>query len=147
MLKIQKILLPTDFSAPAGLALQWASDLARQFQATLLLLHVVPPSAYPLHHIGQLRGFPDLRDELLKRCRDELQVIAQQSGIASVEARVVEGLPHAEILDAAVRDRIDLIVMATHGHTGLKHVLLGSVTERVVRTATVPVLTVRGPAA
>src|ERR1043166_1529686 len=112
MLKIQRILLPTDFSAPAAHALQWAVDLARQFQAGILLLHVVPPSAYPLHHLGQLRGFPDLRAELLKRCRDDLQALAQQAGDVRTEARVVEGLPHAEIVEAAVREHANLIVMA-----------------------------------
>lgn len=146
MLKIQKIVMPTDFSPAAGHALQWAADLARQFQATLLLLHVVPPSAYPLHNVGQLRGFPDLREEILKRCREEIQGVAKQAGQGKVETLVLEGVPHAEITAVATREKADLIVMGTHGHTGLKHVLLGSVAERVLRAAPVPVLTVRGPA-
>jgi nucleotide-binding universal stress UspA family protein len=146
MLQIQKILMPTDFSPAAVHALQWAADLARQFQATLLLLHVVPPSAYPLHNVGQLRGFPDLREEILKRCREELQTAAKQAAVAKVETKVLEGVPHAEIVEVAAREKVSLIVMGTHGHTGLKHVLLGSVAERVLRAAPVPVLTVRGPA-
>ncbi len=89
MLKIQKILMPTDFSPAAAPALQWATDLALQFQATLLLLHVVPPSAYPLHNVGQLRGFPDLRQEILKRCREDLQAAVKQAGNVKGETPVL----------------------------------------------------------
>jgi nucleotide-binding universal stress UspA family protein len=145
MPKITTILFPTDFSPAADHALTWATDLAQRFDANLLLVHVVPPSAYPLHNIAQMQGFPNLRDEILKRCRQEIAAVATRVGKVRTEQRVLEGAAHSEILDCAAKEGVDLIVMGTHGHTGLKHVLLGSVAERIVRLAPCPVLTVRAP--
>lgn len=145
MPKIETILFPTDFSRPAEHALAWAADMARTFGARLTILHVVPPSAYPLHNVAQLRGFPNLRDEVNKRCLDELQTLVGRVPDTPTDTLVLEGIPHAEIVDHATKGSFGLIVMATHGHTGLKHMLLGSVAERVVRLAPCPVLTVRAP--
>lgn len=143
MPKIAKILFPTDFSPCAEHAMTWAAELATRYDADVVLVHVVPPSAYPLHNIGQVQSFPNLREEILKRCRQEIAAVAAKLGKVRTSQRVLEGPVHTEILDCAAKEKADLIVMGTHGHSGLKHVLLGSVAERVVRLSPCPVVTVR----
>lgn len=141
---IRSILFPTDFSAPAALALAQAVDFARAFGAKLVLLHVIPQSAYPIGNLASIAGFPNLRDELKKAVdRDLAELRKQVPAEIAVEMHVREGIPHMQILDCAKECGANLIAMATQGNTGLKHVLLGSTAERVVRMATVPVLTLR----
>lgn len=145
MARIQTVLVPTDFSKPATHTLDWAADLARQFGARLVLVHVIPPSTYPLHNLAQIGAFPNLRDEVMKRCREDLAEVAGKLQGVTVDQRLLEGPPHQMINDCAAAEKADLIVMSTHGHTGLKHLLLGSVAEKVVRTSACPVLTIRAP--
>lgn len=141
---IRSILFPTDFSAPATQALAQVVDYARAFGAKLVLLHVIPQSAYPLGNLVGIAGFPNLRDELGKAVQRDLAELKTHvpAGIP-VETHVREGVPHVQILECAKECGADLIAMATQGNTGLKHVLLGSTAERVVRMASVPVLTLR----
>lgn len=146
MLKIQKILVPTDFSPVSVHVLEYACQLAHLFQASLLVVHVVPPSAYPMVQIAGMGHFPNLRDEIRKRCEEEMRgLLAKVHSEVKTTSRVIEGVPFTEILHCAKNEQADLIVMATHGHTGLKHVVLGSTAERVVRMSTCPVLTLRSP--
>lgn len=144
MLKIQKVLVPTDFSPVSARVLQYGSDMARAFGASLLVVHVVPPSAYPLINVAGMGHFPNLREEIRKRCEQEMQDLLAKTdaGLQPVSC-VIEGVPFTEILELATREKVDLIVMGTHGHTGLKHMVLGSTAERVVRMAACPVLTLR----
>lgn len=146
MVSVKKILCPTDFSPPAARALDCATQLARHFDADLLLLHVVPPSAYPLRNLGTVTGFPNLREEIHKRVTDEMAALVGAVQGVRVRSEIAEGAPHDQILAAAAANGADLIVMATHGHTGLKHALVGSTAERVVRLSECPVLTLRAPA-
>lgn len=144
MLKIQKILVPTDFSPPSPRVIEYAADLARAFSASLLVVHVVPPSAYPLINVAGMGHFPNLRDEIKKRCEEEMrELLAKVHADVQPQSRIIEGVPFTEILNCAQSEAADLIVMATHGHTGLKHMVLGSTAERVVRMAACPVLTLR----
>lgn len=144
MVSIRTILFPTDFSEPARHALDQAVAFARSFGARLVLLHVIPHSAYPMRNLATVAGFPNLRDELKKAAdRDLAELRSQLPKELGIEGAVREGIPHMQILECAQELGADLIVMATQGNTGLKHVLLGSTAERVVRMSQTPVLTVR----
>ena len=143
----RRILWPTDFSALASAALPHAMDLAADAGAELVLLHVLtPPLAYAGPDIpGALWG--ELQRKNRAAAREELRRLAAQVRGPNVRVHAVlaEGVPFDQILRVARRLRCDLIVLATHGRTGLSHMLLGSVAENVVRRATCPVLTVRPP--
>lgn len=148
MPSIRCILFPTDFSGPAEQALTQVVDYAQAFGAKLVLLHVIPPGAFPMRNLATVAGFPNLRDELKKACdRDLADLRAKVPPSTPVEVHVREGIPHMQILDCAKDCGADLIAMSTQGNTGLKHVLLGSTTERVVRMSPLPVLTLRPPTA
>lgn len=138
------ILLPTDFSEDARHALEYAEQLARQLGATLHLLHVVempifvPPYAVPAMATSGLEA-------LLGRARQELEdVRAALVGLEVVTSTRI-GNPADQIVEYATESACDLILMATHGRRGLAHFLLGSTTERVIRVAPCPVLSIRHP--
>jgi universal stress protein A len=144
---IRHILAPTDFSDYSKKAISDAFELARTFGATLSLLHVLEPSPY----LGEFT-LPTMGEELLGDLERQAsaalaQVLpeAQQAKIEVTRA-VAIGAPSQKIVETAEAEHVDLIVMATHGRTGLSHLLIGSVAERVVRTAPCPVLTIRPPA-
>lgn len=146
MTRFRRILCPVDFSAPSKHALAYASQLAKADGAELVLLHVVPPSAYPVRNFGTITGFPNLHDEIRKRVQQELSDARQAVDPAvRVSTEIRDGVPHDEVLAVASERDCDLIVIATHGHTGLKHALLGSTTERIVRLSPTPVLTLHAP--
>jgi universal stress protein A len=141
--KLKKILVPVDFSECSKKALQYAIAFARQFGASLTLLHVVQ-----INFVGGEFGsidYPLLETEL-KESRSKLLdrlVRDEIDGDVPANALMRVGQPLAEIVRAAKESDIDLIIISTHGHTGLKHVFLGSTAESVVRYAPCPVLTVR----
>ena len=134
----RRILVPFDFSAPATQALRAAVDLAAARKGRLLVLHAIPPY-YPAGEGPP--WFPP--DDLIAADRRRLGAIARKAAgrRVKVTSQVVVGNPYEEILRAA--RGMDAIVMATHGRSGLAHLVIGSVAEKVVRHATVPVLTVR----
>jgi len=138
----RRILVTTDFSEASRKAFPSAMSLAREFEASLTLAHVVP-SHWPaeISHMGivleENRMLSAAREQLPQFCDAELDPDMH------VETLVLEGGPAHEICTAAETQSIDLIVMSTHGHTGLKRFALGSVTENVVRHAPCPVLVVR----
>src|SRR6266511_1213458 len=143
-LHIKSILVPIDFSPPSKKALDYAVTLARQFKAKLTLLHVVEPVATP----DFAASFPLVmeNDKLMAAAKNELERAVKSARIPRgiVEKILVRfGRSFHEIADAARTRKVDLIVISTHGYTGLKHALLGSTTERVVRHAPCPVLVVR----
>jgi nucleotide-binding universal stress UspA family protein len=143
-LHIRKILVPVDFSEPSQKALQYARSFAEQCGAEVTLLHVVEPVIYP----AELGYVPietvETEKARIKAVRDQLQQLAGQFGPAvKAQIKVRSGRGWSEIVEEAKSSPADLIVIATHGYTGLKHVLLGSTSERVVRHAPCPVLTVR----
>ncbi len=137
---VNRILVPTDFSGTSDVALEYARALAARFDATLHLLHVLddPFVAEGLAAEAYITEAPSIRTSLLEDARTRLSHRVQ--GCATTEA--VFGRGATTIVDYAERCGIDLIVMGTHGRTGLAHLLIGSVAERVVRTARCPVLTV-----
>jgi len=143
MIQIRRIVCPTDFSPTAARAVAYAAEMARTFGAELTLLHVVPEMNYPLRSFGMASAFPHLREELHLRADDELQKAKAAIKDAKVNTLLQDGEAHVQVLECAKATGADLIVIGTHGHTGLKHAFLGSTAEKVVRLSDCPVLTVR----
>ncbi len=142
-----RILWPTDFSALAKAALPHAVGLASAAEAELVLLHVLPPpAAYAVRDISGAMWIP-LQRKTRAAAQAQLRRLEKQVAQSNVRTHVLvtEGVPFLQILRAAKRLRCDLIVLATHGRTGLIHAVMGSVTENVLRRAPCPVLTVRPP--
>lgn len=148
---IKRIIVPVDFSSHSLNALAYARDIARRVGAELLLLHVVEP-AYLADasdvYVSGPHGAVLLKEQwrLAKAQLTRLGGELTKDGYR-VRSMVKWGAPAQVIVETAVRSRAHLIVMGTYGRTGLTHMLVGSVAERVVRTATCPVLTVRRPLA
>lgn len=147
MLHLEQILVPTDFSEHSNHALRYAAGLARQFGAKLLLLHVVSSEA--LDSISKAHVPPysvdKVYEDLTLEIREQYgkQVAPEVRRVVEAETLVLPGVPFLEIIRAARVKGADLIVMATHGRAGLSHALIGSVTEKVVRKAPCPVLSIR----
>jgi len=144
---ISRILVPIDFSPHAERALSYATALAGRLGASLDLLHVVedPVATGAWHGEVAVPNLTGLRQELVEQAErriDRYQAAAEASG-APVVATVRVGLPADAITDYAKTLGIDLIVMGTHGRSGLAHLFMGSVAEHVIRQAPCPVLTLR----
>jgi nucleotide-binding universal stress UspA family protein len=141
---IRHILAPTDYADYSKKVLSDALELARTFGAKLSLLHIVELSPYLGEFTPPTMG-ADLLSDLERQANDELARMLPEAQNAQIEVTrsVVIGSPFRKIIETAEAEHVDLIVMATHGRTGLSHLLIGSVTERVVRTAPCPVLTIR----
>jgi nucleotide-binding universal stress UspA family protein len=142
-MKANKIVFPTDFSSYSAAALEQAASLARDTGAKLLIVHVEePPVVY---------GDVDLNYHLQPSNREELTAalarVAPAAGDVKVEHHLLSGSPADEIVRFAADQRADLIVMSSHGRTGLSRLLMGSVAEAVVRRANCPVLTFKQPQA
>jgi nucleotide-binding universal stress UspA family protein len=143
---IRRILVPDDFSATARHAMDYALDLARRLGASVCVLHAYEVPVY---------GFPEgaaLTADLAGQIReasnaalDSIVTAARKTGV-EVDSMLRQGPAWSEIQAAANEWKADLIVIGTHGRRGLSRALLGSVAEKVVRTAPCPVLTVHGPA-
>jgi nucleotide-binding universal stress UspA family protein len=141
--RLKKILVPIDFSDCAKKALRYAVPLAREHGAAITLLYVVPP-AYAAGEYGGV-DYAQLQAETRTSGKKEIAELALNEVPCEVvvDTLVRVGPPATEIIDAARSLAADIIVISTHGRTGLKHVLLGSVVERVVQRAPCPVLVVR----
>ena len=141
---IKRILVPTDFSADAAAALTYAVRFAQPFGASIHLLHVVadPMAAGAWSSEVYTAETAGLHINLVRDAEQRLQQQAAEKG-APITTEVRTGHTAHAILDLANKKGIDLIVMGTHGRTGLAHLVMGSVAERVVRLAPCPVLTLR----
>lgn len=147
MALITRILVPTDFSDCAKRALEYSAELASKLSASVVLLHVyMPPIVYMPEGVWTLPdAMIDVRNDL-EQALNKLAVQARELGVRQVDTAVIEGDPAHQVVKHAEKERCDLIVMGTHGRGALKHLVLGSVAEKVVRRASCPVLTV-GPRA
>jgi nucleotide-binding universal stress UspA family protein len=148
--RITRILVPTDFSATADAALDYAFALAERFGASVLLLHVLddPFVADGMAAEAYITEAPVLRTAMLQEAREKLSHrTGPRAPRVRAETEVLFGHGARTIADYAAEHGADLIVMGTHGRTGMAHLLLGSVAEQLVRTAPCPVLTVRHPEA
>jgi nucleotide-binding universal stress UspA family protein len=148
MISFRKILVPVDFSRHSAKAVEVGLQLAKRFEARLGVVHVYQPfmdsfpGGFMLPPATVEKAWPIVREGLEKLLQD-VRVKARDAGVPEVETHLVEGVPHAEIARVARDGNYDLIVIGTHGRTGISHALLGSVAERVVRMAPCAVLTVR----
>ncbi len=142
---IRSILVPIDFSVHSKNALKYAVPLAEKFNASLHLVYVVEPTIYPADlGFGQV-VLPGVEEELREKGEGELEALMRREIGKRVKAStaVRTGNPHQEILREAEEKGVDLIVVATHGHSGVEHMLFGSTADRIVRRSKVPVLTIR----
>lgn len=148
---LRRILVPVDFSERSLQALDYAVELGRPFGAELLVIFVVEPVYYatPADLYGASANLSMLLEEQMRIGEEQLAELGRRLAKRKVKHRTFldAGVPYQMITDRAGSLKADLIVMATHGRTGLSHLLLGSVAERVVRNASCPVLTVRTAAA
>jgi universal stress protein A len=147
MKPFNKLLVPVDFAPHSEEAVRAAADLARRYSASLTLLHVYEPVTYILPE-GYVLFTPEQLNTItteLQRRLDKAAADARSAGAEAVATRLVQGSPSAEIVSSQQVDGYDLIVLGTHGRTGISHMLLGSVAEKVVRGAHCPVLIVRAP--
>ncbi len=147
-LELRRILVPVDFSPPSEAALDTAIEFARRFGSELTLFHAHELPAYVFPD-GVMPVSPEILNEMERSLAEELERLAvrvRAAGVA-VACRSGMGAHDVEILRCADDIDADLIIMGTHGRTGIRHALIGSVAEKVVRRARCPVLTVHGPAA
>ena len=147
MLRIRRILHATDFSGASKRALNTAVDFARHHKAELLLVHVLVPNvAYPADSMADPVFYVEIEKTTRRQAAAHLEKLVKQTQKARLKVKglLLRGTAHEQIVRAARNRRADLIVIGTHGRTGLKRLLMGSVAGRVVSEATAPVLIVRG---
>jgi nucleotide-binding universal stress UspA family protein len=145
--EINKVLVPIDFSDYSKIALKYAVDFAQKFNAEMFLVYVVEPVIYPPDFsMGQI-AIPSVNTEWDIKAKEELDKLADSEipdGV-KVKTTIKTGKPFLEIIETASEEDVDLIIIATHGHSGMEHILFGSTAEKVVRKAPCPVLTLREP--
>jgi nucleotide-binding universal stress UspA family protein len=148
MISIRRILCPVDFSESSTHAIEYALAFASAYRAELRLLHVVYPPSYGVGADGiNIDITVQMTEHVEKTSREQLHALAENARTSwpEVTEEILTGVPFLEIIRSARAAQADLIVMGTHGRTGLAHALIGSVAERVVRKAPCPVLTVKHP--
>jgi nucleotide-binding universal stress UspA family protein len=147
MKRIRRIVSATDFSSASNRALEMAVDLAKQNKGELLLVHVLVPSmSYPEDSYVDPAFYLDLEKSTRRTAQAALDKLTNKIKRAKVKVKglLLKGTAHDQIVRAAKNRRADLIVIGTHGRTGLTKLLMGSVAGRIVSEASCPVLTVRG---
>ncbi|MEM8943857.1 MAG: universal stress protein [Planctomycetota bacterium] len=144
-MNIKKILFPTDFSDSSEAALDYASTLAAESGAMLTIAHVANDTSAYIAGYGGFGYVPDLPNHVARENRRRLNQVEPPSPNVRHEYRYLTGIAEDEILSLAEREGVDLIVIGSHGRTGISRLLLGSVAEAVVRRAKCPVLTVKQP--
>ena len=140
--RIQKFIVPTDFTVFSDHALDYAVVVAKRFHANILIMHVIEPFTYSVTDMMQVVDHYVPLKTIAQPMLENLQNRISKGGVKSSTV-VTKGTPYLEIIKKARKDGADLIVMGTHGRTGAKHILMGSVAERVVRMASCPVLTLK----
>ncbi len=143
MKKVEKILAPTDLSELSRVGLEYALELARGWGAEVTVYHVANPVELANYKAHSLEDLLDKHRKSLGQFLNEH--FAELLPLVEVRQKVEIGSPATNILDEAERETSDLIVMSTHGRTGIAHVLMGSVTEQVVRNAACPVFSIHPP--
>jgi universal stress protein A len=147
MFPVKKILCPTDFSEPSLEGVKAAAEFAAEYSAEVIVLHVIPPAhtlTPPTIPSGKVLEYYEDLTRFAQKSLDELSD-EKFSKDLSVSSRVVQGNPSDEIVHTALEEKVDLIVISTHGATGWRRFMFGSVAEKVVRMAGCPVLTIPAP--
>lgn len=146
-MEIKSILFPTDFSEGSSQALQYAVDMTKKYGARLYVVHVIydiaKATGWYVPHVSMDQMYKDIEEGAKKEL--ERFGVEELSGLKNLERSVVMGVPHEEIINFAKKNKIDIIVMGTHGRKGIDRILFGSTAAQVVRFAPCPVLTVRLP--
>jgi nucleotide-binding universal stress UspA family protein len=145
MLPFKKIICPTDFSDPSNLALENAIELAEHFSSELLLVHVLAPlSVAPTMTGHSAISFSEIMNEMRTSTDNLLNHMVENKipGHIKAQTRLLEGVPAEEISHCAKEENVDLIVISSHGKSGWKRLMFGSVTDKVMRIARCPVLIV-----
>jgi nucleotide-binding universal stress UspA family protein len=144
-MQIKTILFPTDFSQGARAAMDYAISLAQDYKAKLILLYVIQDISIAEWYIPSSISAADLVEDMQKSATKEMDKWAGEAAVKvkDVERAVVRGVPFVEIIKTAKEKNADMIVIGTHGRTGIDHMLFGSTAEKVVRKSSCPVLTVR----
>ena len=148
MIPVKKICCPTDFSEPSYEALKIACEIALHFSADLILAHVVTSiPVIPIHDDPTSFNLPLYEKEMETNAAIALDRIRQERIPAGVQSRamVIQGDPAKQIVQLAEEEQVDMIVIATHGFTGWRKFMFGSVTEKVIRYADCAVLSIRAP--
>ena len=144
-ISFKQILVPIDFSGHSKKALLYAITLAEEFHSELILTYVVEPIIYPADlGFGQV-AMPNIERELIQRGTAGLKQLQKEYVAGKIPSRIMvrTGRPYYEIITTAKEERVDLIVIATHGHTGVEHLIFGSTAEKVVKKAPCAVLIVK----
>ncbi len=142
---LKKILVPQDFSEYSLHALKYAVTFAELFNSELIILHIVEPIVYPADFsFGQV-SIPAMEEEIRKHSEEQLNELVTKEIPKKIKATAIIriGKPFIEIVEVAKSENADLIVISSHGRTGMDHVLFGSTADKVVRKAPCPVLTIR----
>ncbi|MBM4263456.1 MAG: universal stress protein [Deltaproteobacteria bacterium] len=143
MKKVRKILAPTDLSDLSAVGVRYAMEMARELSAEVLVYRVMPLGedwVPPRLDSGPVRDLLANETAALEKFLSEK--FADELNLVEITKRVEFGAAHSNIVDAAEREGVDMIIMATHGRTGFNHILLGSVAEKVIARATCPVLVI-----
>ncbi len=144
---IKKILVPVDFSDYSKNALKYANQFAKFFNAQVSVIYVIEPLVYPSDFsLGQV-AIPTVEYDMQDKAKEELEVLVKEEfgDLENSKVIIKAGKPFVEIIETAAEIDADLIIIATHGHTGVEHLLFGSTAEKVVRKAPCPVLSLRDP--
>ncbi len=146
-MEIKSILFPTDFSEGSAQALQYAVDMSKRYGAKLYVIHVIydiaKATGWYVPHVSMDEMYKDIQEGAKKEL--ERFGVEELAGVKNVERKVMTGVPHEEIINFVSANKIDLIIMGTHGRKGIDKILFGSTAAQVVRHAPCPVLTVRLP--
>lgn len=145
MISLKRILTATDFSQPSQVALKYAAALAKAFSAEVILSHVLekPDFLSSLPPVAEGYFPPNLAEIQEKHARSQCEQALAAVGLPNAKVLLLHGSPAHELTTLATKENVDLIIVGTHGRGAIAHLLLGSVAERVVRSAPCPVLTVR----
>lgn len=146
MLPIKKICCPTDFSEPSREALKAACEMATHFGAEMVLVHVVTPiPVIPVHDDPTSFNLPMYEKEMEQSAEKALKKIQQEQVPQNIQSRVLvtQGDPATRIVNLVEEENMDMIIIATHGFTGWRKFMFGSVTEKVIRLSSCPVLSIR----
>jgi nucleotide-binding universal stress UspA family protein len=147
IMEIKGILFPTDFSEGSSQALQYAVDLTKKYGAKLYVVHVIydiaKATGWYVPHVSMDQMYKDIQEGAKK----ELEKFGVEAlgEVKNIERTVLTGVPHEELMNFAKKNKIDLIIMGTHGRKGIDRILFGSTAAQIVRFAPCPVLTVRLP--
>jgi universal stress protein A len=145
MISIQGVLVPVDFSKESLLAAKFGASMAEEYKTRLYVLHVMEPIHPSLR--GYIADFEAFQQKMIAQAREDLENVIPKSvkDRIPVECILEMGNPTYVIVEKAKELGVDVVVIATHGRTGLAHVMLGSVAEKVIRHAPCPVFVIRNP--